>query len=240
MRLTNTGKSRPTSQQIQGKTGLTSSNSANSHSLDCRCPDCLGTRVELAFETVCFLLTKIHKMRGLDVDVTHVDWPDVSANGEIFNYSFSRCGHTTWVQVPMDDVPENLSPLIYANCPACWQQLEEEYPIDSLLFRALDAAGSGKFKKTAQNLARLINIIRHNLSIAERTITHEGTLWLESSIEELREDTHWLLSESAIFVALWHGELLGIILTQRSVQKRTLYRLQYDRIDSLRESVSDA
>ena len=190
-------------------------------------------------ETVCFLLTRIHNLRGLDVDVTHVNWPDASANGEIFNYSFSRCGHTTWVQIPMDDAPKDFSSLIYPNCPACWQRLEEEYPLDRLLLRALEDAGLGEYKKTAENLARLISIIRHNLSTAERTIAYEGTLWLESSIEEFREDSHWLLSESAIRVAMWNGEILGVIRTQYSVQNRSLYRPQYDRIDHLRESVSD-
>ena len=191
-------------------------------------------------ETVCFLLTKIHKLRGLDVDVTHIGWPDVRANGENFNYSFSRCGHTNLVHVSRDDVPKNLSHLIFANCPACRQRLEEEYPIDRLLVRALEAVGPGDYRKMAEKMARLISIIRHNLSNVERTITHEGTLWLESSTGEFREDSHWILSELDIGVAVWHGGLLGIILTRRSVQDRSLYRLEFDRIDYLRETVPDA
>ena len=211
-----------------------------SHSFDCQCPKCLNRRIEHAMETVCSLLVEIHRLNGLKVKVRHMGRPDSGADFEIFRYTFVPCGHILLERTPVEVAHEGLSPTLYGNCPDCWQLLEEQSPIDSHLLRALKAEGLGRYNsQAAEHLARLLSIIRQQSLATGRIDRDDGTVWLKSSIKKLRENSHWLLSEWAIGRALKNGKSLGIILTRSAGKGETLFRLDYDRINTLRESVSE-
>lgn len=197
------------------------------HSLGCQCSECLKYRLRIAMVSVAGLASQIHSRIGASVDITYMGSTDTDSEQEIFNYMFWPCRHNYLVRVSIQN--EGIWPPNYSQCPQCLNILNKDSPVDQELVHALERHGV----KRASYLARVISILDGRIINPDLTVEHDGHRWIRSSLDKLAEASHGILNASGIQRSVDEGKSIGIIVVDRVAQSKTLYRLDYDRIQSL-------